>query len=71
MDPEACTQPGRTFVVRLSEVEDIDLLFMVDDSSSMREEQVAVAQEIPRLVEVLATGDRDGDGNQDFRPLAS
>ncbi|MBK8406521.1 MAG: hypothetical protein IPL19_00920 [Sandaracinaceae bacterium] len=55
----------------MSEVEDIDLLFMVDDSSSMREEQVAVAQEIPRLVEVLATGDRDGDGNQDFRPLAS
>lgn len=70
LDPEACTQPGRSFVVRLSEVEDIDLLFMVDNSLSMKEEQAAVVQEIPRLVEVLATGDRDGDGSQDFRPLA-
>lgn len=57
--------------MRLSEVEDIDLLFMVDNSRSMAEEQAAVVQEIPRLVAVLASGDRDDDGIQDFRPLTS
>jgi hypothetical protein len=71
VDPSPCTLPGRSFAVRLSEVEDIDLLFMVDNSHSMTEEQAAVVQEIPRLVQVLASGDRDNDGNEDFRPLSS
>ncbi|MCA9574852.1 MAG: hypothetical protein H6726_00345 [Sandaracinaceae bacterium] len=71
VDPDPCTLSGRNFVVRLDQVDDIDLLFMMDDSPSMRQEQAAIVQEIPRLVEVLASGDRDGDGTEDFRPLAT
>lgn len=44
----------------------LDLLFMVDNSNSMTEEQESLAAQLPRLVQVLATGDRDGDGVEDF-----
>lgn len=70
-DPLACTLPGRSLAVRLVAVDSIDLLFMVDNSLSMLQEQAALVEELPRIVEVLASGDRDGDGSQDFPPLAS
>ena len=47
----------------------VDLLFVIDDSGSMREEQTAVIQELPDLVRVLTSGDLDGDGTQDFLPI--
>ena len=47
----------------------VDLLFVIDDSWSMSEEQTAVVQELPGLVRVLTSGDLDGDGRQDFRPI--
>ena len=71
MDPLACTLAGTSVAVRVTEVDSIDLLFMVDNSFSMIEEQGALISEIPRLVQVLATGDRNADGVQDFRPLSS
>ena len=50
---------------------DLDVLFMVDNSNSMTEEQASLASQIPRMAEVLATGDLDGDGVQDFPALNS
>jgi hypothetical protein len=50
---------------------DLDVLLMVDNSNSMTEEQASLAAEIPRLVRVLATGDIDQDGIQDFPALHS
>jgi len=52
---------------------DLDLLFMVDNSGSMSEEQASLATELPRLVSVLMTGDRTGDGptGDDFEPFAT
>jgi hypothetical protein len=41
-------------------------LFLVDNSGSMREEQAALVREMPRLIDVLTSGDLDGDGSQDF-----
>jgi hypothetical protein len=38
----------------------IDLLFVVDNSGSMREEQAALRDQLPVLVEALTTGMRDG-----------
>lgn len=52
-------------------IDEIDLLFLVDDSSSMLEEQQALAREFPELVRVLASGDLDGDGTEDFAPVKS
>ena len=50
---------------------DVDLLFMIDNSGSMREEQENLIRELPRMVRVLTTGDREGDGTQDFAPVRS
>lgn len=50
---------------------ELDLLFMIDNSHSMAEEQALLRAQLPRLVRVLATGDRDGDGIQDFPAFSS
>ena len=42
------------------------MLLVIDDSNSMSEEQALLEAQIPRLARVLATGDVDGDGVQDF-----
>jgi hypothetical protein len=49
----------------------VDLLLVVDNSSSMGEEQVSLVQQMPRLLQVLTSGDVNGDGAQDFTPVAS
>jgi hypothetical protein len=54
--------------VDASRIDKVDLLFVVDDSISMREEQAALEREFPELIRVLTTGDRDNDGRQDFSP---
>lgn len=50
---------------------DVDLLFVIDTSSSMEEEQAALRREIPRVIDALVSGDRDDDGAVDFTPLRS
>ncbi len=41
----------------------VDLIFVVDNSQSMREEQASLVANFPALIETLTTpGDRDGDG---------
>jgi hypothetical protein len=47
----------------------LDLLLMVDNSGSMREEQVALAAELPRMLDALLTGDIDGDGEAEMAPI--
>lgn len=49
----------------------VDVLFVVDNSNSMADEQHALAREIPRVVQALATGDADADGVQDFPAITS
>jgi hypothetical protein len=75
--PPADTRPSdaravcdATVVVGPSDVA-VDLLFVVDNSGSMSEEQRSLIEEFPRLVSTLATGDLDGDGEGDFPPVTS
>ena len=49
----------------------VDFLFMVDNSNSMQEEQANLARELNRMVAVLASGDLDADGEEDFEPISS
>jgi hypothetical protein len=51
-------------------IDKVDLLFVVDNSGSMREEQELLRQQFPRLIRGLTTGDTDGDGVQDFPAVA-
>lgn len=48
----------------------LDMLFMVDDSGSMREEQVALRSQFPNMIRALTTGDLDDDGVVDFIPVS-
>jgi hypothetical protein len=50
--PSCRTADGRT--------PDVDLLFVIDNSGSMAEEQQKLARRLPELLGVLATGNRDG-----------
>jgi hypothetical protein len=66
-----CPAPAACKTIQVAAADEVDLLFMIDDSNSMTEEQLSVASEIPRMVQVLASGDLDGDGARDFSPARS
>lgn len=68
---EPCLTSTVQVTERLKLVEAIDLVFLVDNSGSMKEEQAALAREFPELVRVLVSGDLDGDGGRDFTPVRS
>jgi hypothetical protein len=64
--PDACTQQT-TMVSRL----DVDLLLMIDDSSSMQVHQVQLQSQLPRIVQTLVTGQRDAAHGGNFTPSRS
>jgi hypothetical protein len=47
----------------------VDMLFVIDSSGSMSEEQEALAREFPRMVGMLVTGDLNEDGRPEFEPV--
>ncbi len=51
--------------------EQVDLLFLVDNSNSMSQEQASLARALPSFVEALVSGDVDLDGTRDFTPVGS
>ncbi len=75
VDPCTRTTVGES--IRVEGIDSLDLLFMIDSSPTMVEEQAALREQIPRLVQILTTGDleagttRAGVGQQDFQPVAS
>jgi len=66
-----CVSQGFVESIEQNAVDKVDLLFMVDNSGSMSEEQASLGTELPRMVTVLTTGDRTGDGPtmDDFAPV--
>ena len=53
-----CLVSGSTKQISVTNVDKVDLLFVVDDSPSMREEQGAIKEQIPRMITTLVTGMR-------------
>jgi hypothetical protein len=68
---DPCTRVRVGVSVQDGPIDEVDLLFVIDDSSSMAEEQASVITEIPRAIQLLASGDRNGDGSIDFTPPRS
>jgi len=67
-----CLVSGVVAEIAVTNIDKVDMLFMVDDSGSMAQEQGALAEQFPKLISVLATGDRNQDGDNmddnDFAP---
>ncbi|MCZ7683534.1 MAG: hypothetical protein M5U28_34015 [Sandaracinaceae bacterium] len=68
-----CTQVTVADRIEVNNVDKVDLLFMIDNSNSMTEEQVSLAAEIPDMIRILTSGDFDGNpdvvGPEDFDPV--
>jgi hypothetical protein len=62
--------PAEVRVKRLAitAIDKIDVLFVIDRSGSMREEQQALSEQFPVIARALASGDIDADGEIDFPP---
>jgi hypothetical protein len=52
--------------ITVDKIDKVDLLFMVDNSSSMAEEQIALSKQFKNIITVLTTGKREG--KPDFTP---
>ncbi len=70
---EPCTVAGISEEITQSGTDQVDLLFVIDNSGSMTEEQQKLEIELPNLVKILTTGEFDGtvDGEPDFQPVKS
>ncbi len=65
-----CVSQGFVESIEANGINQVDLLFVVDDSFSMEQEQRSLVQELPRLVQILASGDELLDGTRNFPPVA-
>jgi hypothetical protein len=64
-----CLVSGVTRSVMAKNIDKLDLLFMVDNSGSMKEEQDALRDQFPKLIATLTTGDRSARGLPAFPPV--
>jgi hypothetical protein len=68
-----CTQVNVAQAIQVTNVDRVDLLLMVDNSNSMTEEQVSLAEQFPDMINILASGDFDQNGSlddpEDFDPV--
>src|SRR5262245_3423335 len=60
--------PAATERLQIDAIDKIDVLFVVDSSASMKEEQQALGEQLPNVARALATGDIDADGTAEFPP---
>jgi hypothetical protein len=54
----ACVATGTVAEIAVTNIDKVDLLFVVDNSSSMAEEQTSLRAEFPKLIATLTTGTR-------------
>ncbi len=69
-----CTVSGVFDTITQNANDEVDLLFMVDNSGSMKEEQVNLAEQLPKLVSILASGkitNAAGEVIREFPPVKS
>lgn len=66
-DLDAGTEPPPC----VPDTDDLDLLLAIENAGNVTEEIASLTLELPRLVRVLSTGDRDGDGTAEFDPVRS
>ncbi len=66
----ACSRGGLCQAVLINNVDKVDLLFVVDDTPSMIDEQAALKEQLPKLIATLVTGMRvQPSGGADPNPF--
>jgi hypothetical protein len=60
-----CLVSGVVAEIAVTNIDKVDMLFMVDNSNSMKEEQERLRSQFGHLIKVLTSGDR-GDGSPPF-----
>jgi hypothetical protein len=68
-DGPACFAYEAQAEIGATTIDSVDLLFVVDNSESMRDEQASLSGQFLRLITMLTSGDFDGDGQIDFMPV--
>src|ERR1700709_266059 len=63
-----CLVSSVSRAVPVNNIDKVDLLFMVDNSGSMAEEQNSLRQQFPKLINVLTTGMRMPNDPSPFPP---
>ncbi|MEY4582698.1 MAG: hypothetical protein RL701_7401, partial [Pseudomonadota bacterium] len=63
-----CLVTGISRRVSVNNIDKVDLLFSVDNSGSMAEEQNALKEQFPRMISILTTGRRRADDPNPFPP---
>ena len=66
-----CTTSQQTNTIQVTSVDTVDLLIMVDNSSSMTEHQIQLRDQMPRMITTLVTGVRDMAHGGPFTPPRS
>lgn len=61
----SCSSTHEPSWLEVSHVDRVDLVFVIDGSRSMAEEQAALLAELPWMISTLLTGDVNGDGDDD------
>jgi hypothetical protein len=64
-----CLTSSVSRAVPVSDINKVDILFMVDNSESMAEEQTSLREQFPKLIDVLTTGSRGPDDPTPFQPV--
>jgi hypothetical protein len=67
-----CTTSVQTSDIQVTSVDTVDLLFMIDNSSSMQVHQQQLTDQLPRMINTLVTGTwPSGSTNMPFQPPRS
>jgi hypothetical protein len=64
-----CLVSGVTRTINVTNVDKVDLLFMVDNSTSMKDKQTNLRLRVPQLVQTLVTGMRSANDPNPFPPV--
>jgi hypothetical protein len=63
-----CLVSGVVATVAVTNIDKVDMLFMVDNSDSMGDKQAKLRDQFPHLITVMTTGVRDTDPTHNFPP---
>lgn len=66
-----CNAHAVTAEIETQALQNLDMVFAIANTASMADEQTALADQFPRLITILSTGDLNADGEIDFPPVQS